>query len=44
MTTETIASRLLRQPGMDDAASARDSAWIAADLEALRQLLEADGR
>ncbi|MDM0039438.1 SRPBCC family protein [Variovorax sp. J22G21] len=35
---------LLRQPGMDDAAFARDSAWIAADLEALRQLLEADGR
>ncbi|CAA2099747.1 SRPBCC family protein [Variovorax paradoxus] len=32
---------LLRQPHMDDAAFARDAEWIARDLKALRDLLEA---
>ncbi|RZL65324.1 MAG: SRPBCC family protein [Variovorax sp.] len=31
---------LLRQPGMDDPAFERDAAWIARDLQALKQLLE----
>ncbi|MDM0115242.1 SRPBCC family protein [Variovorax sp. J22R133] len=31
---------LLRQPHMDDAAFAHDAAWIAKDLQALRNLLE----
>ena len=33
---------LLRQPGMDDAAFERDSAWIARDLLALARVLEAN--
>lgn len=32
---------LLRQPHMDDAAFERDAAWIARDLQSLKQLLEA---
>jgi hypothetical protein len=31
---------LLRLPGMDDQAFERDAAWIARDLQALKQLLE----
>ena len=31
---------LLRQPHMDDAAFERDAAWIEADLQSLRRLLE----
>jgi hypothetical protein len=31
---------LFRQPHMDDAAFAHDAAWIARDLQSLRQLLE----
>lgn len=33
---------LLRQPHMDDSAFERDAQWIARDLQALRNLLEAD--
>jgi hypothetical protein len=33
---------LLRQPHMDDAAFERDAQWIGRDLQALRNLLEAD--
>lgn len=32
---------LFRQPHMDDVAFAHDAAWIARDLQALRQILEA---
>jgi hypothetical protein len=31
---------LFRQPGMDEAAFARDAEWVRRDLEALRRLLE----
>jgi hypothetical protein len=31
---------LFRQPGMDEAAFARDAAWVRRDLEALKRLVE----